>query len=145
MKSTATNPLRQVSVVFFLVLSCSCQQQSDHEHGGEPLVFSGLWYNGPETSQFLPCEMYEPAQGSEWIIYGIGYWLDSYEDESAEFVEQINNQNDVEIGYDSVVYISIEARLSEIGRFGHLGQYEREIIPLKLIDIRALESCPDTM
>jgi len=143
MKNIASRVLRKVSIILSLVPLCSCQQHPGEGPRGDPLVLSGLWYNGPETSQFLPCEMYEPGQGGEWIMYGSGYWLDSYQDESAEFVEQVEEQSDVDVGYDTVVYVSIEARLSEVGRYGHMGQYEREIIPIKLIDIGGTEVCPD--
>jgi hypothetical protein len=73
----------------------------------------------------------------------LGYWLDSTQIDSAKFIAEVDQQTAVYVGYETVVYISIEARLSEIGRYGHLGRYEREIIPIRLIDIGPKEACLD--
>ena len=127
-------------LLLLLLPISSCQWQSEEESPGEYPVLSGLYYNGPEASVFVPCGMgIPPDYGAPG--YALGYWLDRTQDDSAKFNAQIDKQTAVDVGYETVVYISIEARLSEVGRFGHLGQYEREIVPIRLIDIGPMEAC----
>lgn len=113
------------AVAAALAVAAACADRSE-----EPGVFEGYYYTGFETSNFVP--------GRSCDDRGPRYWLVS--DPEARFNEALR-----EAGWEPLAFqafwVRFEGELSEPGRYGHLGAYEREVRVTKLLELRHAPEC----
>ncbi len=112
-------------VAVVLAAATACAERADDSG-----VFEGYYYTGFETSNFVP--------GRTCDDRGPTYWLVS--DPEAHFNEALQ-----EAGWEPLAFqafwVRFEGELSEPGRYGHLGAYEREVRVKKLLEIRHAPEC----
>lgn len=88
--------------------------------------WKGLWLKGFEDSRFCP----SPATSCSFETPGKSTWLSEPD-------------KDIDVGsYDGDVYEVefIGRRTSKSGRYGHLGEFDHEIIVDKMINLRRIKN-----
>lgn len=100
------------------------------EDGGRGDTFEGTYYTAFETSNFVPGELCRSA--------GPTYWLIPEPDSGFQEALQAAGWQPVA---PQAFYVRFEGELSEPGRYGHLGAYEREVRAFKTLEVRAAPEC----
>ena len=105
-----------------------------------PGSFSGYYINSFEASAFIPCSPDDNmAQREVWWLTSSpnsGFW-----DVAATVVPSLPTQTT--IGWKA--FVRFEGSLSELGKYGHLGQYSREITVTHMLEMVAPLKDKDTM
>mgnify|MGYP000356759307 CR=1 FL=1 len=93
-------------------------------------TFVGYYYTAFETSNFVPGVPCRPAGPTYWLV----------PEEGSGFQEALQTAGWQPPAYQAF-FVRFEGELSEPGRYGHLGAYEREVRVLRALEVRAAPEC----
>jgi hypothetical protein len=97
-----------------ILLGAGCKENPGADH-----VWEGLYSSGFEVSAFSPC-----GSDESWWVEG-GDIANRYQTLGVEPYER--------------VYVRLKGEVSDVGKFGHLGVYERAFTVTKVLEIRRAE------
>jgi hypothetical protein len=144
MKRHTPRPLHIAFAVIFSPIACSaltriadtCARNLPENAADGTITFEGRYQASFEVSSFVPCGCdVDPG-------YGNGYWL-TEEPGSGFFEEYAAVSSDPDsFTPGPAVYTRFEGTISELGVFGHLGSYLRQITVTRLLEMTSAAQCP---
>jgi hypothetical protein len=105
------------------------------EDGALDEEIAGHYVGGDEVSSFVPCGMRADPD------YGRGYWLAPSDDFGSRYRALVDQLSSGKVAAFPKVYVRFRGRVSEPGKHGHLGAYEREVAVGEVLEMSLEGKC----
>ena len=122
-----------IIIVGAALAGCASGGPAATAEGGMDGVYEGLFSEGFEVSMFEPCDANE-----RWWLTGFDTSLRSFLERKEELRRDYIEANEiVSAGYVApLFYLRLKGGVSDVGEFGHMGAYQRQIVLREVVELR---------